>query len=60
MLMEENLHPKIVAELMGHEKANLSVDRYTHIVSSDVCGATAQLLDKGFAKIVQAQNPTSS
>jgi len=30
--MEENLHPKIVAELMGHEKANLSVDRYTHIV----------------------------
>lgn len=31
MLMERNIHPSVVADILGHSEINMTLDRYTHV-----------------------------
>jgi len=33
LLLEKNVHPKLVAELLGHSTVNLTLNRYSHIIN---------------------------
>ena len=33
LLLERNVHPKIVAELLGHSSVNLTLNQYSHIIN---------------------------
>jgi len=32
LLLEQNTHPKVVQELLGHSQINLTLDTYSHVI----------------------------
>ena len=45
MNMEEEVHARIVADMMGHKKASLVYDIYSHVTDGSVYEKTARTLD---------------
>ena len=45
ILMEERENPRIIADLMGHRKASMVLDVYSHVTDDAVYEKTAQTLD---------------
>ena len=33
ILLEQNTHPRLVAELLGHSSTKLTIDTYSHIIN---------------------------
>jgi integrase len=50
VLLEERENPRIVADLMGHEKTSTTLDIYSRVVDRSVYAKTAQTLDKVYSK----------
>jgi site-specific recombinase XerD len=48
ILLEERENPRIVADLMGHQKVSTTLDIYSHVMSNSVYQQTAQTLDGVF------------
>jgi len=51
MSMEEGIHARIVADMMGHKKASMVYDVYTHVTDNTVYEKTAQALDGVFRRL---------
>ena len=49
--MEEGIHARIVADMMGHKKAIMVYDVYTHVTDNTVYEKTAQALDGVFRRL---------
>jgi integrase len=45
MSMEEGIHARIVADMMGHRKASLVYDIYSHVTNDSVHEKAAQVMD---------------
>ena len=45
MMMEEGIHARIVADMMGHKKASLVNDCYTHVTDDSVYAKATQAMD---------------
>lgn len=60
VLLEERENPRIVADMMGHEKISTTLDLYSHVVTNSVYEQTAQKLDGVYEKLTKKKNPTSS
>jgi len=45
MSMEEGIHARIVADMMGHKKASLVFDCYSHVTDESVYAKAAQTMD---------------
>ena len=45
MSMEEGIHARIVADMMGHKKASLVYDCYSHVTDESVYEKAAQIMD---------------
>jgi len=43
--MEEGIHARIVADMMGHKKASLVYDCYSHVTDESVYEKAAQIMD---------------
>ena len=43
LLLQANVHPKIVAERLGHSSVTLTMDVYSHVLPTMQIEATAQL-----------------
>ncbi|MCL2638438.1 MAG: site-specific integrase [Oscillospiraceae bacterium] len=50
VLLEERENPRIVADLMGHQKVSTTLDIYSHVMSNSVYQQTAQTLDNVFSR----------
>jgi integrase len=50
MSMEEGIHARIVADMMGHKKASMVYDVYSHVTDDSVYEKTAQTLDGVFRR----------
>jgi integrase len=59
LLLSENVVPKVVQELLGHSRIDVTLDTYSHVLPSMHRGAADKmqgLLDPG---LLDAQNPTA-
>jgi len=45
ILLENNTHPKLVSELLGHSNVNLTLNQYSHIINP-MNTVVADTLDK--------------
>ena len=59
VLLEERENPRIVADMMGHEKISTTLDLYSHVVTNSVYEQTAQKLDGVYARLTKKKNPAS-
>ena len=59
VLLEERENPRIVADMMGHEKISTTLDLYSHVVTNSVYEQTAQKLDGIYARLTKKKNPVS-
>ena len=59
VLLEERENPRIVADMMGHEKISTTLDLYSHVVTNSVYEQTAQKLDNVYTRLREKKNPTS-
>ena len=50
MSMEECINARIAADIMGHKKPSLLLDRYSHVTDDEVYEKTAKTLDGAFIK----------
>lgn len=53
LLLERNVHPKIVSDLLGHSSVQMTLDRYSH-VSVDIQRAAAQGLEDAISGDAEA------
>jgi len=53
MLLEQRENLKIVAGIMGHKRANTTLNLYSHVVNNDVYVKTAQTLDGVYASFIK-------
>lgn len=53
ILLEERENPRIVADMMGHEKVSTILDLYSHVVSNTVYKQTAQTLDGVYERLTK-------
>jgi integrase len=51
ILLENNTHPKLVAELLGHSSVNLTLNQYSHIINP-MNSVVADTLDRAVSKPV--------
>ena len=51
ILLEQGVHPKVVAEMMGHANTKMVMEIYSHIISQDVFKRSAQTLDKAYSEL---------
>ncbi len=49
ILLENNIHPKLVAELLGHSSTKVTLDTYSHIINP-MNTVTADTLDKAVSQ----------
>ena len=59
ILLEERENPRIVADMMGHEKVSTTLDLYSHVVSNTVYKQTAQTLDGVYERLTKKNSPAS-
>ena len=52
MSMEEGIHARIVADMMGHKKASLVFDCYSHVTDESVYAKAAQTMDGIYKRYV--------
>jgi integrase len=45
LLLEKNVHPKIVSELLGHSNVTLTLNTYSHIINP-MSGVAAEAMDE--------------
>ncbi len=50
LLLKENVHPKIVQDLLGHSSISLTLDTYSHILP-DIQKEAADKMDGLFGKV---------
>ena len=50
LLLKENVHPKIVQEMLGHSMISLTLDTYSHILP-DIQQEAADKMDKIFGEV---------
>lgn len=48
LLLEQNTHPKVVQELLGHSQINLTLDTYSHVIPT-LQKEAARTMDRIFA-----------
>ena len=51
ILLEQGVHPKVVAEMMGHANTKMVMEIYSHIVSQDVYKKSANALDGAYVEL---------
>ena len=52
MYMEEGIQARVIADKMGHKKASLVQDTYTHVTDNSVYEKTAQTMDGVFKSYI--------
>lgn len=56
LLLSQGIHPRIVADLLGHSTTSLTMDVYSH-VSLDMQHEAAEAMDRLFAALLDSQRP---